>query len=349
MGNQDIMKTAGRGKRRHSLAAKTVHSTLLSCMLLGAVALIIGLGLYGSALVQRSISRAFETAGKAAISAEKGADSIGLSKEIMAVYRSLTPEQRAKTGTEDYRRFFSSLDAVSQKGGPYDTLIAAQALARGYTDLYHVNTDTDEFVEYYTDDNSGELTEVRRGSDFFERCAQEARVFVHPEDQEGFFSTMSRDRLTEALDGNGTLELTYRQIKDGTPSYVKMRVSRMEDDKRFIVIAVADFDEQMRQRTLVDIYSAVSPDLVIVDCIKGQGGFQNNKASCVMAGSDVVALDTVLCAMADLPLAANEGLMLASQYGMGVSNPAEITIVGDDLREIMADSPMGEAPAHKLH
>ena len=69
MGNQDIRETAGRGKRRRSLAAKTVHSTLLSCMLLGAVALIIGLGLYGSALVQRSISRAFETAEKAAVSA----------------------------------------------------------------------------------------------------------------------------------------------------------------------------------------------------------------------------------------------------------------------------------------
>ena len=101
MGNQGIRKESSRGKRRHSLAAKTVHSTLLSCMILGAVALIIGLGLYGSALVQRSISRAFETAGKAAISAEKGADSIGLSKEIMAVYRSLTPEQRGKNGTED--------------------------------------------------------------------------------------------------------------------------------------------------------------------------------------------------------------------------------------------------------
>ena len=123
MGNQGVRKESSRGKRRHSLAAKTVHSTLLSCMILGAVALIIGLGLYGSALVQRSISRAFETAGKAAISAEKGADSIGLSKEIMTVYRSLTPEQREKTGTEEYRRFFSGLEAVNQKGGAYDTLI----------------------------------------------------------------------------------------------------------------------------------------------------------------------------------------------------------------------------------
>lgn len=108
-------------------------------------------------------------------------------------------------------------------------------------------------------------------------------------------------------------------------------------------------DEQVRQRALVDIYSTVSPDLVIVDCIKGQGGFQNNKASCVMAGSDVVALDTVLCAMADLPLAANEGLMLASQYGMGVSNPAEITIVGDDLREIMADTAADRERAKRLN
>ena len=121
MDKQDTRGT--EKKKRRSLSAKTVHSTLLSCMLLGAVALIIGLGLYGSALVQRSISRAYETAEKAAISAVKGADSIGLSKEIMDIYRSLTPEQREKTGTEEYRRLFSGLEAVNQKGGTYDTLI----------------------------------------------------------------------------------------------------------------------------------------------------------------------------------------------------------------------------------
>ena len=50
----------------------------------------------------------------------------------------------------------------------------AHALARGYTDLFYVNMDTDEFIEYHTDDVSGVLTEARCGTDFFEGCERDA-------------------------------------------------------------------------------------------------------------------------------------------------------------------------------
>ena len=82
-------------KRRNSLAGKAVRGTLRSCLLLGAIALLLGLAIFGNTLVQRSISRASETAAKASVSAERGADSVGFAKEIMDVYRSLTPEERA--------------------------------------------------------------------------------------------------------------------------------------------------------------------------------------------------------------------------------------------------------------
>ena len=42
----------------------------------------------------------------------------------------------------------------------------AHALARGYTDLFYVNMDTDEFIEFHTEDERGVLNEARRGSDF---------------------------------------------------------------------------------------------------------------------------------------------------------------------------------------
>ena len=108
-----------------------------------------------------------------------------------------------------------------------------------------------------------------------------------------------------------------------------------------------DLSFELKQRALVDVYSIVSPDLTIVDCIKGQSGFQNNISSCVMAGSDAVALDTVLCAMADLDINNEESLVLASQYGMGISNPADIAMFGDDLREIMAGGSGSDADNKK--
>lgn len=42
--------------------------------------------------------------------------------------------------------------------------------------------------------------------------------------------------------------MIYRRIKNSASFYVRMKVSRMEDDSRYIVIGVTNIDEQMRQR-----------------------------------------------------------------------------------------------------
>ncbi len=124
----------------------------------------------------------------------------------------------------------------------------AHALARGYISLFCVNIDTGEYIEYSTDDGRGVLAEGRRGADFFGVCARNAGQYVHPEDQPAFLKVMDRAFLTEALKGSGAYDLTCRTLKAGEPFYVNTRISRMEDDPRFIVIAVSDVDELMRQR-----------------------------------------------------------------------------------------------------
>jgi len=124
----------------------------------------------------------------------------------------------------------------------------AHALARGYTDLYYVNMDSGEYIEFHTDDEHGVLNEVRRGTGFFEACKQEVKLGVHPEDQAAFIQAMDPRFLEEALAENKVLELTYRRMLGGAPFYVLMKISQMEDDKRFIVLAVSDIDELVRQR-----------------------------------------------------------------------------------------------------
>ena len=124
----------------------------------------------------------------------------------------------------------------------------AQALARGYTDLYYVNIETDELIEFNTEDELGVLTEIRRSNDFFEGCRRDVKKYVHPDDQQAFVNAMDRDFLSEALDQSRIFEMTYRRIKDGRSFYVQMRVSRVEHDKRFVVIAVSDIDELMKHR-----------------------------------------------------------------------------------------------------
>ena len=124
----------------------------------------------------------------------------------------------------------------------------ARALAWGCADLFYVNMDSGDYIEYHTEEKSRVLNEVRRGENFFEECAVEAKLFIHPEDQAAFIRAMDRDFLAEALDRSEAFEMTYRRIKDGRTFYAGMRVSRVEEDRRFIVIAVSDIDELMRQR-----------------------------------------------------------------------------------------------------
>ena len=124
----------------------------------------------------------------------------------------------------------------------------AHALARGCTDLYYVNLETDEYIEFHTDDAYGVLNEARRGTGFFPGISREIRNFVHPDDQQDLVRVMDRNTLLDALNGNRVFEYTYRRMINGEPLYVLMKVSRMEDDPRYLVIAVSDFDELMKKR-----------------------------------------------------------------------------------------------------
>ena len=151
---------------------------------------------------------------------------------------------------EDLRREIARLKVACEQARSENVIYShvAHALAQGCVDLFYVNMDTDEYVEYYADDGRSSLAEKRRAADFFESCKREVKQCVHLEDQAAFVAAMNREFLTEALNRSKAFEMSYRRIKDGKQFYVNMRVTRMKDDGRFIVIAVTDIDELVKQR-----------------------------------------------------------------------------------------------------
>ncbi len=130
----------------------------------------------------------------------------------------------------------------------------AETLASGYADMYYVNLETGEFSEYLTDPVKGMLKEERHGLDFFAECKADAEVYVHPDDRETVIHSLEKETLLEHLAANGTFDMTYRLLtmngKQGkeTSTYVSMKVSRMKDDKNFLIIAVADVNEEMKRQ-----------------------------------------------------------------------------------------------------
>ena len=122
----------------------------------------------------------------------------------------------------------------------------AQTLSRDYTDMFYVNCDTEEFIEYRRSDKGGALSETRRGWHFFSDGRLELSESVYPEDRDAFLQAMGRQALMEALGRKNSFLMTFRQNGENGPVYVRMKVSRMEDDEQFIIVGFTNVDAEMR-------------------------------------------------------------------------------------------------------
>ena len=123
----------------------------------------------------------------------------------------------------------------------------AQTLATGYENLFYVDLYSEEFISYRTDEENGTLIENRRGFHFFEECMDIIDEHVFPEDLEIVKAAMDRRALEEHLEREKDLMMTFRLKGKEEPDYVSLKITKMQDDKRFIVIALMDISEQMKE------------------------------------------------------------------------------------------------------
>ena len=124
----------------------------------------------------------------------------------------------------------------------------AQTLAQGYLDIYYVDINTEEFIEYRSDAEDGSLSETRRGWHFFEECLDVVEELVYPEDRDEVIRAVDRKTLVAALEENDTFMMSFRILRDTEPRYVSMKVTRLQDDDSFIILSITDVDEQMKHR-----------------------------------------------------------------------------------------------------
>ena len=122
----------------------------------------------------------------------------------------------------------------------------AKTLSRDYTDMFYVNLDTEEFIEYRRNSEDSALAETQHGWHFFSDCIDELGKKVFPEDQDAFMNEMRRRTLMKSLSRKNTFVMTYRLEGDNGPTWVSMKVSRMEDDEHFIIVGITDVDAEMR-------------------------------------------------------------------------------------------------------
>ncbi len=122
----------------------------------------------------------------------------------------------------------------------------AVTLARDYIDMYYINTDSEEYIEYKISEDNSTLSEIRRGWHFFSDCRKELAESVFEDDRDAFMMALKRKTLMKILSRKDTFAMTYRQMDAGSMVYVNMKISRMEDEK-YIIMGITNVDAEIRE------------------------------------------------------------------------------------------------------
>ena len=166
----------------------------------------------------------------------------------------------------------------------------ARALAADYYNIYVVDLDTNDYIEYISRVGGEELSRQRHGGDFFESAQRDAMTRVYEEDREQFLKWFTRENVLHELDTQGVFTVTYRQVDTGTPLYINMKITRMHGGNR-IIIGISNIDAQMKQqaeekkllqeRLTFGRIAALSPNYIVLYTVDPETGHytQYNPAS----------------------------------------------------------------------
>lgn len=162
---------------------------------------------------------------------------------LLGMSMDVTEMERVKKEREQVTAAYQ--EAVST-GAVYESIV--NALSEDYFNLYYVDLDTDEFIEYGFRTEAGHRATESRGTDFFGESKKNALKYLYEEDQQRFIEAMDKETLVAEVDKQGMFVMQYRLLIDGEPTYVSLRATRGSEDNSHIVIGVSNIDAEVKGR-----------------------------------------------------------------------------------------------------
>ncbi len=146
----------------------------------------------------------------------------------------------------------------------------AQALASDYFLIYYVDTETDRYIEFRADGTGRTMNEEEAGEDFFHVSLERLVQLVNPEDRERLRPLMDKASLLAQLDESISCTADYCLNLNGTPTYVHMKASRMQDrGDPHIVIGLRNIDAQVRREIEQAVALRKATELASRDALTG--------------------------------------------------------------------------------
>jgi len=124
----------------------------------------------------------------------------------------------------------------------------ARALAADYYNIFYVNIDNEDYIEYSSLVGREEIAEEYHGTNFFIRAREDAAKRIHPADRDRVIGDLTKKTVMKEIDQNGSFTRTYRLLDASEPFYVNMKILRLRPDANHIIIGISNVDSQMKQQ-----------------------------------------------------------------------------------------------------
>ena len=110
----------------------------------------------------------------------------------------------------------------------------------GYN-IYVVDLDTEDFIEYSSPAGQDQLAVERHGKEFFAAVHRDVMTRIYKDDREMFLTWFTKENVIREVDGPGAFTAAYRLIDSGSPVSVSMKVTRLRGTNRIILgVSIAD-------------------------------------------------------------------------------------------------------------
>lgn len=139
--------------------------------------------------------------------------------------------------------------------------LVATTLAKEFDSLYYVDTETDNFIEFFHSQMLDELNLPAQGEDFFMFLSEQAKRIVHPDDLENVLQLINKESLLKKLSENNSSLVVCRFILSGNITHI-CHFSVMCEDKRHILGCIknieSEFIDREEQETLLKSAEALA-------------------------------------------------------------------------------------------
>ena len=159
---------------------------------------------------------------------------LGMSTDVTEVMKAKQENEQTKAAYQE----------VLSASAIYENIV--DALVEDYFDLYYVDVETGEYIEYGSRTEEGKKATEKHGTDFFNETRENAKTFIYEEDRDRFIEMLDRERLLAEIEKHGAFIFRYRLLIDGTPTYVSLKATRSTGDDGHVIIGVSNVDSQVK-------------------------------------------------------------------------------------------------------